>query len=140
MATPFDFLKFDFGGKNSALAVGNKIISNVGQFQANGAVDWVLNNHQFTFGADFRRLSLAIGAASNERSVLFAGVTQSLNGTASRISQITRNISESPELNNFSLFAQDAWRISPRLNLNLGLRWDADFAPKISRGALTKAR
>ena len=130
--SPFDFLKFDFGGKNSALAVGNKIASNVEQFQANGAVDWVLNNHQFTFGADFRRLSLDISAANSERNVLFAGVTQSLNGTASRISQVTRNISETPGLNNFSLFAQDAWRISPRFNLNLGLRWDADFAPKIN--------
>ncbi len=130
--SPFDFLKFDFGGKNSAIAVGNKLDSNVKQFQANGSVDWILNNHQFTGGADFRRLSLDIGAADSERNVLFAGVTQSLSGTASRISQLTRNISETPELNNFSLFAQDVWRISPRLNLNLGLRWDADFTPKIN--------
>ncbi len=127
----FDFLKYDFGGKNSAIAVGNPLETTLNQFQTTGLVDWIFNRHQFTFGADFRRLSLGIGAASSERSVLFAGINQSLNGTASRITELSRNFSDNPELNNFSLFAQDNWRVTSRLVLNLGLRWDADFAPKI---------
>lgn len=129
-SAPFDFLKFDFAGKNAAIAAGNPIAANVKQFQASGAVDWILSNHQFTFGADFRRLSLDIGAAQTERNVLFARVSPTLNLTTARINELTRNISENPELNYFSLFAQDNFRVSTRLNLNLGLRWDADFAPK----------
>ncbi len=127
----FDFLKYDFGGKNSAITIGNPLETVLNQFQANGSVDWVFSTHQFTFGADFRRLSLDIGAARSERSILFGGINQSLNGSASRITELSRNLSEKPELNNFSLFAQDSWRVTNRLVLNLGLRWDADFAPKI---------
>jgi Ca-activated chloride channel family protein len=130
-STPFDFLKFDFAGKNAAIAVGNPIATNVNQFQANGTIDWILNNHQFTFGTDFRRLSLETGAARTERSVLFTRVSPTLNTTTARVTELTRNVSENPELNNFSLFAQDSWKITSRLNVNLGLRWDADFAPKI---------
>ena len=129
--SPFDFLKYDFGGKNSAIAAGNPLESSLNQFQANGMVDWIFRGHQVTFGADFRRLSLDIGAAQSERSVLFAGVTQSLGGTASRITELARGLSESPELSNFSFFAQDSWRISNRLILNLGFRWDTDIAPQI---------
>jgi Ca-activated chloride channel family protein len=129
-STPFDFLKFDFAGKNAAIAAGNPIATKVSQFQTNGTIDWILNNHQLTFGADFRRLSLETGAARRERSVLFSRVSPNLNLTTARVTELTRNPAENPELNNFSLFAQDSWRVTPRLNLNLGLRWDADFAPK----------
>jgi hypothetical protein len=130
-SAPFDFLKFDFAGKNSTLAVGNPIATNVNQFQTNGTVDWVLRNHQFTFGADFRRISLEPGAAVSERSVLVNRLSPSFGTTTSRVTELTRSLSQNPELNNFSLYAQHSWRITSRLNLNLGLRWDADFAPRI---------
>lgn len=131
LVSPLDFLKYDFGGKNSAIAAGNPLETALKQFQANGMVDWIFGNHQFTFGADFRRLSPDIGAARSERSVLFAGINQSLNAAAARINELTRNIAEKPEINNFSFFVQDNWRITNRLVLNSGLRQDADFAPKI---------
>jgi hypothetical protein len=125
----FDFLKYDFNGKNSAIANGSRNETTVNQFQANGSVVWLLHNHNFTFGTDFRRLSADIGAALRERNVLFSGVN--LNETASRINEISRILPPTAAIKNFSLYAQDEWRISPRLNLNLGLRWDADFAPKV---------
>ncbi len=136
-AAPFDFLKFDFAGKNGALAAGNPLSTNVKQFQAMGAVDWFFNKHQFTFGADFRRQSLEIGAARTERSVLFSRVSPNFGLMTARINELTRSVSEKPELNNFSLFAQDNFRISSRLNITLGLRWDADFAPKTTAQNLT---
>ncbi len=128
--TSFDFLKYDLNGKNSAIAAGGKNETTVNQFQANGSVVWLRNNHNLSFGADFRRLSADIGAAQRERSVLFAGVN--LSGTASRINEISRISRPDATINNFSLFVQDQWRVTPRLNLNLGLRWDADFAPKVA--------
>ena len=127
--TSFDFLKYDFNGKNSAIAGGNVNETTVNQFHTNGSVIWLLNNHNFTFGADFRRLSADIGTAARERNVLFSGVN--LSGTASRIGEISRISPPAAAIDNFSLFAQDDWKVSRRLNINFGLRWDADFAPDI---------
>ncbi len=134
-STPFDFLKYDFNGINAAIANGNKTETNVNQFQTNGSVVWLLNNHNFTFGADYRRISADIGAAARERNVIFSGIDSS--GTASRISEISRASPPAVAISNLSLFGQDEWRISPRLNVNLGLRWDADFAPGAENQAVT---
>jgi Ca-activated chloride channel family protein len=126
---PFEFLKYDLAGRNSALAIGGPAKTNVDQFQASGKFDAVKEEHIFSFGVDLRRLGLDIGAVPSERSVLFPGID--LSGVASRISEITRNSANKPVLTNFSLFAQDNWRLSSRLSLNFGLRWDADFAPRV---------
>jgi hypothetical protein len=128
-----DFTKFDFTGKNSALAFGNQSKTVINQFQTIGTVDWVYNNHTFAFGTDFRRLGYEIGSNPTERNVLFAGITQGLGGTASRINEISRLTNQTPNANNFSLFAQDVWRITPRFNVNLGLRWETDTAPQIDK-------
>src|ERR1700677_3305997 len=32
------------------------------------------------------------------------------------------------------VFAQDSWRVVPRLTLTYGLRWDVDFAPSSTSG------
>lgn len=128
---PYDFLKFDFAGKNSALAAGNPLATVVRQFQASGTFDWFVKGNQITIGADFRRISLDIGAAQTERNVLFSRVTQNFNLLTARVTELSRGLPEKPELNNFSLFGQDSFRLGSRLQFNLGLRWDADFAPKI---------
>ena len=37
-------------------------------------------------------------------------------------------------LNDFALFVEDAWKVSSRLNLSAGLRWDVSPAPKGQHG------
>ena len=39
-----------------------------------------------------------------------------------------------PLYTNFSTFAQDEWRVSPRLSLSLGLRWEVNPAPSVTQG------
>ncbi|HEY0049334.1 MAG TPA: TonB-dependent receptor [Pyrinomonadaceae bacterium] len=129
-ASPFSFLKYDLAGKNSALASGKPTETTINQFQANGSLEWIINTHVFSIGADFRRLAFRIGAQPSERSVLFSGVN--LSGTALRINQLTRTQPQNSALGNFSLYAQDAWRLTSNFNVNLGLRWDMDFAPKLA--------
>ncbi len=127
--SPFDFLKFDLGGKNSAIAFGDLIESRINQIQTNGSASWIVNNHFFSFGADWRRISLRPGANLSEKSLLFSGAN--LSETVAQINEISRNLSQNPTLHNFSLFVEDEWRITSRLNLKLGLRWDADFSSEI---------
>ena len=39
-----------------------------------------------------------------------------------------------PLYTNFSAFAQDEWKVSQRLNLSLGLRWEVNPAPGVTQG------
>lgn len=128
---PFDFLKYDLNGKNSAIANGNENKTTINQFQAITDLTWIIGDHTFSFGGEYRRLSLDIFANATERNVLFAGVIQNTNDNALQISELQRQIPQNPNLTNFSLYAQDNWRISNDFTLSLGLRWDTDFSPKL---------
>ena len=79
--------------------------------------------HQLKFGADFRHLNPAsdsddyrffIGA--NSYASLQAGIVDSVYNTGG--AAITTAI------DNYSFFAQDIWKTSPRLTLTYGLRWE----------------
>ncbi|MBX7172798.1 MAG: VWA domain-containing protein [Pyrinomonadaceae bacterium] len=123
------FTKYDFLGKNSALASGDRISTEVNQFESVGGLDVVAGNHTFNFSGNFRRLAFDFGANPNERNVVLAGVTNSLNGIAARINEISRNNLATVNLNNFALTAEDSFKIKPETTLNFGVRWDVNSAP-----------
>jgi hypothetical protein len=84
--------------------------------------------HNLKFGTDFRRLAPLYGnplyqqfayfldVPSAEKGNLFVGYT-----TSTRVATLL--------FRNLGSFAQDTWRIHPRLTLTYGFRWDVDFAP-----------
>ena len=99
------------------------------QFNVVGSVSMVSGTHTLKFGADYRRMFPTIGARLREESFLFDGVSQALTGTAARLSIFDREPSVRPIFNNFSAYAQDEWRVTSRVTLNYGLRWEVDPAP-----------
>ena len=101
------------------------------QFQAAPTVQWNPATHTIQFGADYRRLAPARIDANSALSILADTVgdlastspySNYWNGTAPRLyaSAVMREI---------SLFAQDTWRIVPRLTASFGLRWEISPAP-----------
>jgi len=51
-----------------------------------------------------------------------------------RFSFITDSLPTPMLFRNVSAFAQDTWRVLPRLTVTYGLRWDVDFAPSTTSG------
>ncbi len=89
--------------------------------------------HALKFGVDYRRLTPRVAVASYGQSDLFFSLADIQAGTV----DFTTIASSSPVpliLQNLGLFAQDSWRVRPRLTLTYGLRWDMDFTPKTSSG------
>jgi hypothetical protein len=89
--------------------------------------------HSLKFGVDFRRLSPLSQFASYAQAVAFADVTSAETGSLS-FSDVVSSIPAHLLFHNLGLFAQDTWRIIPRLTLTYGLRWDVDFSPSSSSG------
>jgi len=88
---------------------------------------WVKGSHQLKFGVDYRQLSPTIAPQDNQ-AVTFTsenGVRDAIVGSAS----ISRNDAARLTFTNFSAYAQDTWKASRRLTLDLGLRWELNPAP-----------
>jgi hypothetical protein len=116
--------------RNQTSAVGESLI-------------FVHNTHNFTFGADFRRQQINPLSDSNARGAFtFTGQTTSLivnsvasTGTGSDFADFLLGRPDTSSLqygnpdkyfrtNWYDVYMTDDWRLSTKLSLNMGLRWD----------------
>jgi hypothetical protein len=89
--------------------------------------------HSLKFGVDYRRLMPNYGQATYEGIPIECSMTEMAAGTACLL--INSHYAGGRFLfQNLSLFAQDSWRVSSRLNLTYGLRWDVDYGPQTTEG------
>lgn len=143
-----NFPQIGFGNPvngNSETFIGNTWQGNyVGAtFILGDNVSWSKGRHQFSFGGDFRAMDINSHAGSGALSFNFSNNTtgapsqpyagQVGYGFASFLLGDVQSATETTPLDLYgrrkamSLFAQDDWKVTPRLTLNLGLRWDATF-------------
>jgi hypothetical protein len=91
--------------------------------------------HQLKLGIDYRRLSPIQRAWSPYATYVY------LSEASVQANSIDVGVGESyavayPVYLNFSAFAQDDWKLTPRLNLSMGLRWEVNPAPGAAKGNL----
>ena len=86
---------------------------------------WKFGRHHVKFGYEFRRTSIAQVLDTNFRGKLtFDTLSDFLAGLPSGGGQARGNSNRNSFENNHGWFVQDSFRWTPRLTLNLGLRWD----------------
>ena len=86
---------------------------------------WKLNKHDVKVGVDFHRTTIQQYFGKYFRGKLtFDNLTDFLSGTVDGGFQYSGNSVRHTFENNYGLYAQDSFRVSPRLTVNYGLRWD----------------
>jgi outer membrane receptor protein involved in Fe transport len=103
------------------------------QFNVVDDLAWQRGTHSVKIGADFRHLAPFFGDIRYSQQAYFANVPSAESGNLF-FSFLLAGQTTTQLLNNFGIFAQDTWRIAPRLTLTYGVRWDLDFAPSSGSG------
>lgn len=121
------------GGNGSGLAVGKNVHFIQRQVNAVDTLSLQRGSHSLKFGIDFRRLSPLFDPAQYSQVVFFNDVPSAQMGTL-LFSNLTASRGTTLLFRNLGAYAQDTWRLIPRVTLTYGLRWDVDFSPSSVNG------
>jgi outer membrane receptor protein involved in Fe transport len=120
---------------SSGYYVGNDVTNHQKQVNIVDSVDWSRGSHGLKFGLDYRRLSPTNGYRPWEIDYLANSFEELAQGKIFEARVISNDAAVlRPVFTNVSLYAQDAWRVKPRLTLTYGVRWDYDPPPSESSG------
>jgi hypothetical protein len=124
-------------------AAGSNTISD-GLFSDNRQRQWNVvdtlsytwRGHSLKFGADYRRLAPISNSGNYKRSFLPDNIADLVNNVPTAATIVAPQVVLEPIYENFSLFAQDMWKVSRKLTLTYGLRYEVNPSPSEANGNL----
>lgn len=112
------------------------------QFNIVDSISYTTGGHSFKFGIDYRRLTPVLFGGTYKRSFLpdslqaLIATASNPDGVPTSATLVAPQVTLHPIYQNFSAFGQDTWRVSPRLMLTYGLRYEVVPAPDEENGNL----
>lgn len=98
-------------------------------FEYADSLSWIKGRHSLKFGAEFRRFRNNNFNGGTGGTINFPNLAAFLAGTASSATETALPANPALRVSALGTFAQDDFRVSARLTLNLGLRWEYNGVP-----------
>jgi hypothetical protein len=136
LSSPTGRIEYQTGDTNF-LTAGPNAFGRTRQFNVADDLDISVSSHALKFGADYRALFLDVNPASDTFS-FSADSVQSFVTTGQGSLSVTSLKKAKLLTQALSLYAQDVWKVNPRLTLTYGLRWEWS-PPPTGRGNTTLA-
>ncbi|MBI3281704.1 MAG: TonB-dependent receptor, partial [Acidobacteria bacterium] len=114
---------------------------NMDTIQIGDHFSWIRGSHNFRFGGELYRASMERGAANLEEGRLTFSGNESGYSFASFLLGYPNNSQSAeglpltfPRSNRFGAYVQDDWKLSQKVTINAGLRFDYNGVPVDSKG------
>ena len=98
-------------------------------YQYSDTVGWIHGKHSIRMGGEFRRFANNNLNGGTGGLLTFGTLAAFLAGTPTQATQTSRPATPSLHVNAFGAFVEDDYKVSARLTLNLGLRWEYNGVP-----------
>jgi hypothetical protein len=98
-------------------------------FHYSDTLAWTHGKHTVRAGGEFRRFRNNNFNGGTGGSILFPNLTAFLAGTPSQAVETALPVTPALRVNALGTFVQDDYKVTPRLTLNLGLRWEYNGVP-----------
>jgi len=98
-------------------------------FHYGDTLSWVKGKHTFKFGGEFRRFRNNNFNGGTGGVILFSNLAGFLAGTPTQTTETALAATPALRVNAFGGFAQDDYKVTRNLTLNLGIRWEYNGPP-----------
>src|SRR5215218_5976958 len=128
------------GGLNGGFGTGKNVDNLQRQLNLVGNVSVAHSGHELKLGLDYRRLAPVYGPLNYAQTVIFGDATTNgvnaaaTTGKAFQVKVTADAEPREPLFTNFSVYAQDAARVTPYLTVVYGLRWELNPPPAERNG------
>ncbi|MGI8741996.1 MAG: carboxypeptidase regulatory-like domain-containing protein [Bryobacteraceae bacterium] len=134
----FDFPGLTAGSFNTQLGFLGGLLQDQRLINVTDNFSLIRGDHHFKFGIDWREIKPHADTNSSRVDVFFLAAQSVFDNSATQ-ANISGSRVVNPIFKNFSAYGQDSWKVSRRLTLDLGVRWDVNPAPGEASGNLPLA-
>src|SRR6266498_301920 len=123
---------FVFNGTGTNFRAGQLQKNSQEQFNLVDNLSFIAGSHQLKFGIDYRRIAPVRGGRTYDQLSSSPTVAPLLLGNVSSVSILQLRPNLGYIFDNFSAYGQDIWKVTPRLTLTYGLRWELNPPPSVT--------